>query len=141
VIFKRLFQRQGAFFLDLEEAERSDRPDGGTGSAAPPERAERPEPTEPTERAERTEAPEARPTAEAAKPPAPAASPASPVLTTAEAIAEELRRAQAERPAPAVATFAPECLQPAAALPRRRRTAGATMRGFRTMAKEIRKDS
>jgi hypothetical protein len=57
------------------------------------------------------------------------------VLTTAEAIAAELAAAQANRPAPTSATFAPECLSPSGALPRRRRRGGANLAPFMTMAK------
>jgi len=57
------------------------------------------------------------------------------VLTTAEAIAAELAAAQANRPAPTTATFAPDCLAPSGALPRPRRRGGANLAAFRTMAK------
>jgi hypothetical protein len=68
---------------------------------------------------------------------APAAAPsgAGPVLTTAEAIAAELAAAQANRPAPSTATFAPDCLAPSGVLPRRRRLAGANLGMFKEMAK------
>ena len=78
----------------------------------------------------------------AAAPVAPAASVAAaatavasgPVLTTAEAIAAELRAAQEARPATVEATFAPDCLNPANAVPTRRRRAGANLAGFKAMA-------
>ena len=57
-----------------------------------------------------------------------------PVLTTAEAIAAELRAAQEARPATVEATFAPDCLNPANAVPSRRRRAGANLAGFKAMA-------
>jgi hypothetical protein len=57
-----------------------------------------------------------------------------PVLTTAEAIAAELRAAQEARPATVEATFAPDCLNPANAVPTRRRRAGANLAGFKAMA-------
>ncbi|MCP9910703.1 hypothetical protein KBZ15_12450 [Cyanobium sp. BA20m-p-22] len=57
-----------------------------------------------------------------------------PSLTTAEAIAAELRAAQEALPAPSLATFAPECLNPANALPSRRRLAGANLAGYKAMA-------
>ena len=57
-----------------------------------------------------------------------------PVLTTAEAIAAELRAAQEARPATVEATFAPDCLNPANAVPTRRRRAGANLTGFKAMA-------
>jgi hypothetical protein len=56
------------------------------------------------------------------------------VLTTAEAIAAELRAAQEARPATVEATFAPDCLNPANAVPTRRRRAGANLAGFKAMA-------
>ena len=59
---------------------------------------------------------------------------AVPVLTTAEAIAAELRREQENRPAPSVVTFSPECLIPSGALPRARRRAGANLGVFKQMA-------
>lgn len=65
-----------------------------------------------------------------------AAAPATPAssVTTAEAIAAELAAAQANRPAPSLATFAPACVTPGGALPRRRRRGGADLAGFREMA-------
>jgi hypothetical protein len=62
------------------------------------------------------------------------AAPQGKVLTTAEAIAAELAAAQAARPAAVDATFAPDCLTPGGALPMRRRSGGANLAGFRTMA-------
>jgi hypothetical protein len=59
------------------------------------------------------------------------------MLTTAEAIAAELRSAQESRPAPSQATFAPDCLNPANAIPSRRRTAGANLAGFKAMAADL----
>ena len=67
--------------------------------------------------------------------PASAPSGTAPVLTTAEAIAAELAAAQANRPAPSKATFAPDCLAPSGVLPRRRRLAGANLGVFKEMAK------
>jgi hypothetical protein len=61
--------------------------------------------------------------------------PAASTLTTAEAIAAELRAAQDAMPAPSNATFAPDCLNPANAVPTARRRAGANLGGFKTMAK------
>lgn len=66
-----------------------------------------------------------------------AAQPAKPTLTTAEALAAELRAAQESRPAPSKATFAPDNLNPANAVPSRRRTAGANLAGFKAMAAEM----
>jgi hypothetical protein len=59
---------------------------------------------------------------------------AAPVLTTAEAIAAELRLEQENRPAPSVITFSPERLSPSGALPRARRRAGANLGMFKEMA-------
>jgi hypothetical protein len=59
----------------------------------------------------------------------------SSTLTTAEAIAAELRAAQEAMPAPSNATFAPDCLNPVNAVPTARRRAGANLAGFKTIAK------
>ena len=58
-------------------------------------------------------------------------------LTTAEAIAAELRAAQESMPAPSTATFAPDCLNPVNAVPTARRRAGANLAGFKTMGKDM----
>ena len=58
-------------------------------------------------------------------------------LTTAEAIAAELRAAQGAMPAPSNATFAPDCLNPVNAVPTARRRAGANLAGFKTIAKDM----
>jgi hypothetical protein len=55
-------------------------------------------------------------------------------VTTAEAIAAELRAAQEALPPPSNATFAPDCLNPTNALRSRRRLAGANLAGFKDMA-------
>jgi len=65
--------------------------------------------------------------------PAAAAPVSSP--TTAEAIAAELAAAQASRPAPSLATFAPDCITPGGALASRRRRGSADLGGFREMAR------
>jgi hypothetical protein len=65
--------------------------------------------------------------------------PAAPVLTTVEAIAAELAAAQAERPAPSLTTFAPDCVTAGGAVPMRRRLAGANLAGFKAMAKGMMK--
>ena len=49
-------------------------------------------------------------------------------------IAAELRAAQEALPPPSNATFAPDCLNPANALPSRRRLAGANLAGYKAMA-------
>lgn len=72
------------------------------------------------------------------QPPAPKAGEApSSALTTAEAIAAELRAAQEAMPAPINATFAPDCLNPVNAVPTARRRAGANLAGFKTMGKDM----
>jgi len=72
------------------------------------------------------------------QPPAPkGAEAASSTLTTAEAIAAELRAAQEAMPAPSTATFAPDCLNPVNAVPTARRRAGANLAGFKTMGKDM----
>jgi hypothetical protein len=71
---------------------------------------------------------------------APAAAPIAPGLTTAEAIAAELAAAQASRPAPSLATFAPEALLAGGATPMRRRRGGANLAGFREIARSFLKN-
>lgn len=56
-------------------------------------------------------------------------------LTTAEAMVAELAAAQANRPAPSKATFAPECVTAGGATPMNRRNGGANLAGFKEMAK------
>ena len=70
-------------------------------------------------------------------PVAAAAPAASTSLTTAESIAAELAAAQANRPAPSLATFAPEALVPGGATPRRRRSGGANLAGFKAIARSF----
>jgi hypothetical protein len=124
-----VFQRKGSFFLDLSEGESKPAvqvapvAEARTAPAAPPAAAK----AAPTTAAS---------TAAASAAAAPAAA-AAPVLTTAEAIAAELAAAQASRPAPSQATFAPECLNPANAVPTRRRRAGANLAGFKAMAASL----
>jgi hypothetical protein len=55
-------------------------------------------------------------------------------LTTAEAIAAELRAAQEARPAQTFVTFAPERVSAGGALPMARRKGGANLAGFKAMA-------
>ena len=84
------------------------------------------------------EAPAAAVAPAAAEAPAAAAAPtAIPSLTTAESIAAELAAAQANRPAPSLATFAPEALVPGGATPRRRRSGGANLAGFKAIARSF----
>jgi hypothetical protein len=115
------------FFLDLG-AESQQQPTPVAPIVAPPAATAEPSQTATV----RSEAVSAPPTAAAAGP-AIAERPAS--LTTAEAIAAELAAAQANRPAPSLATFAPACVTPGGALPRRRRRGGADLAGFRELAK------
>lgn len=72
-------------------------------------------------------------------PAAAAEAPRQPVSsqTTAEAIAAELAAEQANRPAPSLSTFAPECVSAGGALPRTRRRGGADLGGFRDMARSM----
>jgi hypothetical protein len=69
----------------------------------------------------------------------PAAEPTAAVRTTAEEIAAQLAAEAASRPAPTLATFAPDCLVPGAANPRRRRTAGANLGAFKEIARGMMK--
>lgn len=115
-----VFNRKASFFLDL-----------GSEGARPAQVAVAPE------------QPAAKPDAAASPSPLAAAAPAAPqpaetpsgsTLTTAEAIAAELRAAQEAMPPASTATFAPDCLNPANAVPMRRRRAGANLAGFKAMA-------
>lgn len=121
-----LFNRKPAFFLDL----------GSEGATPAKVAIAEPKPSA-------AKAAEGKLAAVLASNPAPAPAPAAqpssqqssqPSLTTAEAIAAELRAAQEALPAPSLATFAPECLNPANALPSRRRLAGANLAGYKAMA-------
>ncbi|BBL86568.1 hypothetical protein PMYN1_Chma763 (chromatophore) [Paulinella micropora] len=76
------------------------------------------------------------------KPPVPLKEKAAPAvksneLTTAEAIAVELRESQAKIPVITNVTFAPENLQPSGMNPRPRRQPGANLGNFKTMASEM----
>jgi len=76
--------------------------------------------------------------APAAEAPAAVATPAAITsLTTAESIAAELAAVQANRPAPSLATFAPEALVPGGATPLRRRSGGANLAGFKAIARSF----
>ncbi|MEB3316532.1 MAG: hypothetical protein VKO39_00090 [Cyanobacteriota bacterium] len=63
----------------------------------------------------------------------------APARTTAEEIAAQLAAEAASRPAPTFSTFAPDCLAPGAATPRRRRKAGANLGAFKEIAKGMMK--
>ena len=115
-----LFNRKPTFFLDL-----------GSEGATPAKVAI----AEPKTSAAKAAEPKAAVALTANPAPATATQPSSqPSLTTAEAIAAELRAAQEGLPAPSLATFAPECLNPANALPSRRRLAGANLASYKAMA-------
>ena len=116
-----LFNRKPAFFLDL-----------GSEGATPAKVAI----AEPKPSAAKAAEPKAAVALTANPAPATATQPSSsqPSLTTAEAIAAELRAAQEALPAPSLTTFAPECLNPANALPSRRRLAGANLASYKAMA-------
>jgi len=115
-----VFNRKASFFLDL-----------GSEGAKPAQVAVAAEQPKPAPAA----APRAAKAAPAASEPEQAtAAAAAPSLTTAEAIAAELRAAQEARPPASIATFAPEALNPANAVPSRRRRAGANLAGFKAMA-------
>lgn len=110
-----VFNNKGGFFLDL-----------GSEGARPAQVAVA-EPAQPAK----------QPATSSATTPIAAAAPAAAgaqVLTTAEAIAAELRAAQEARPPASVVTFATEALNPANAVPTRRRRAGANLAGFKQMA-------
>jgi uncharacterized membrane protein YccC len=125
-----LFKRKDSFFLDLSSDNQSNAKPAAVQVAVR-------EPAKPAAKAKASEAAAATSSAPAAVKAAPVAAPANggkPMLTTAEAIAAELRVAQEARPAPSKATFAPDCLNPANALPSRRRRPGANLAGFKAMA-------
>jgi negative regulator of sigma E activity len=121
------FKRKESFFLDLspnaaDKAATTAAASPAPVQVAPPVQA----PAAPAATTATTLEPAAQPTASS-----------QPTLTTAEAIAAELRAAQESRPAPSSATFAPDCLNPANAIASRRRTAGANLAGFKAMASEM----
>ena len=116
-----VFNRKADFFLDL-----------GSEGAKPAQVAVKE--TKPAAAAPAK--PQAAAVKTATQPAAEASAPASSgaVLTTAEAIAAELRAAQDAKPAATLTTFAPDCLNPANAVPTRRRLGGANLAGFKAMA-------
>jgi hypothetical protein len=120
-----VFNRKASFFLDL-----------GSEGANPARVAIAAEPSKAPPKA-RSSAVNADTTTAVAPPSQPAAASAAPSLTTAEAIAAELRAAQEARPPVSTATFAPEALNPANAVPSRRRRAGANLAGFKDMASSM----
>ncbi|MEB3334656.1 MAG: hypothetical protein VKP70_06700 [Cyanobacteriota bacterium] len=126
------FFRKQKFFLDLSEAQGKEAAAKGgeaTVILAPPAAA-------PVASAPVAAPPAAVPAAPEA---APAQAAGAPVRTTAEEIAAQLAEEAASQPAPTLATFAPDCLVPGAANPRRRRTAGANLGAFKEIAKGMMK--
>ena len=124
-----LFNRKPAFFLDL----------GSEGATPAKVAIAEPKPSaakasEPKAAVALTANPAPAPATQSGNQPSSQPSSSQPSLTTAEAIAAELRAAQEALPAPSLATFAPECLNPANALPSRRRLAGANLAGYKAMA-------
>ena len=61
------------------------------------------------------------------------------IKDVADRFAAELAAAQAERPAPSLVTFAPDCVTAGGAVPMRRRRAGANLAGFKAMARGMMK--
>ncbi len=122
-----VFNRKASFFLDL-----------GSEGATPAQVAiaeAKPDPSE----AEASQAATFQVGVGSSSAATATATPASPAPagtapTTAEAIAAELRAAQEALPPPSNVTFAPDCLNPANALPSRRRLAGANLAGYKAMA-------
>lgn len=132
-----VFKRKTSFFLDLS----GDDPSSDTAKPASIAVREA-QPEAPQTKASQPAikvAVQAQPAAktEAAGATAAPAGDATPVLTTAEAIAAELRAAQEALPPPSTATFAPDCLNPANALPQKRRRAGANLAGFKAMGASL----
>ncbi len=120
MVFKR-----PKFFLDLG---------GGEGNqpqavVAPPKAEAKPAPKAAPQGAEAKGATSAAAPAAAEGTPQPVSG-----LTTAEAIAAELAAAEALRPAPSLATFAPDCVTAGGATPMKRRTPGANLGVFKEMA-------
>ena len=123
-----VFNRKGSFFLNLDDKAPTQ------AAQVAPMRA-----PEAKAEADKTSTPVAVAAAAAADPipatSAPAASTATTTaLTTAEAIAAELRAAQEARPAQTFITFAPERVSAGGALPMARRKGGANLAGFKAMA-------
>ena len=116
-----VFNRKAGFFLDL-----------GSEGAKPAQVAVAAE--QPKATAKASPSAVKADTTVAPSTPQPAAASTTPGLTTAEAIAAELRAAQGAMPPASTATFAPEALNPANAVPNRRRRAGANLAGFKAMA-------
>ena len=125
-----VFNRKASFFLDL--GSEGAKPAQVAMAPAKPAPAKTPTSAKPGDGVPVT-APAGTVPAVTAQEPIAAAS----TLTTAEAIAAELRAAQEALPPPSNATFAPDCLNPANALRSRRRLAGANLAGFKAMASSM----
>lgn len=132
-----VFKRKGSFFLDLTGAgDTKAEPVQVAIAEAPPASPKGSSAAEPTA----TPQPAAQPAAAgpaAATAPTTTAPPAESPLTTAEAIAAELRAAQEALPPPSQVTYAPDCLNPANALPMGRRRPGANLGVFKGMVSEM----
>jgi hypothetical protein len=123
-----VFNRKGSFFLNLDDKAPTQ------AAQVAPMRA-----PEAKAKADQTSAPVAVAAAAAADPSTATSAPApgtavTTALTTAEAIAAELRAAQEARPAQTFITFAPERVSAGGALPMARRKGGANLAGFKAMA-------
>jgi len=128
-----VFNRKGSFFLNLDDKAPTQ------AAQVAPMRA-----PEPEAKADKVSTTVAVAVAAAAAEPSPATSAPAPStgvttsltnsLTTAEAIAAELRAAQEARPAQTFITFAPERVSAGGALPMARRKGGANLAGFKAMA-------
>lgn len=125
-----VFNRKGSFFLNLDDKAPTQ------AAQVAPMRA-----PEAKAKADKTPTPVAVAVAAAAaaagvadSSPATSAPAPTTALTTAEAIAAELRAAQEARPAQTFITFAPERVSAGGALPMARRKGGANLAGFKAMA-------
>jgi hypothetical protein len=123
-----VFNRKGSFFLNLDDQAPAE------AAQVAPVRA-----PESKAKADKTSTPVAIAAAAApaaAADPSPTTSTPAPTtgVTTAEAIAAELRAAQEARPAQTFITFAPERVSAGGALPMARRKGGANLAGFKAMA-------
>jgi hypothetical protein len=121
-----LFKRKGSFFIDFDKNATAEPVTVAPVTVAPAAPVAPPTSADPS-------AATAGPAAEAG------VAAAGSVLTTAEAMAAELRREQDNLPPPTLVTFSPECLTPAGALSRRRRLAGANIGPFKAMAASLMK--
>ena len=123
-----VFNRKGSFFLNLDDQAPAE------AAQVAPVRA-----PESKAKADKTSTPVAIAAAAApaaAADPSPTTNTPAPTtgVTTAEAIAAELRAAQEARPAQTFITFAPERVSAGGSLPMARRKGGANLAGFKAMA-------